>query len=133
MEFANDSVAPAEQEPSGVRDRDGETSKHSRWQKRERSGMPASERFGAGRSGRAGTKLFDMSRSYVAVFEREEDGGFSVYVPDLPGCASQGDTHEAAVANIREAIESYLEALAKLAQAIPDPRTSIETVQVEAA
>ena len=133
MKFANDSDAPAEQEPSGVRDRNGETSKHSRWQKRERSGMPASERFSAGRSGHASANILVMSRSYMAVFEREEDGGFSVYVPDLPGCASQGDTYEAAVANIREAMESYLEALAKLGQAIPEPRTSIETVQVEAA
>lgn len=95
--------------------------------------MPAPERFNAGRSGRASANILVMSRSYMAVFEREEDGGFSVYVPDLPGCASQGDTHEAAVANIREAIESYLEALVKLGQEIPEPRTSIEAVRVEAA
>jgi predicted RNase H-like HicB family nuclease len=94
--------------------------------------MPTSERFGADRSGRAKRYGLRLSRSYVAVFEREDDGGFSVYVPDLPGCASQGDTHEAAVANIREAIESHLEALVKLGQAIPEPRTSVETVQVEA-
>jgi len=37
------------------------------------------------------------------------------------------------VANIREAIESYLEALVKLGQEIPEPRTSVEAVQVEAA
>ena len=77
--------------------------------------------------------LFVMSRSYLAVFEREEDGGFSVYVPDLPGCVSQGDSHEEAAEHVREAIECYLEALVKLGQPIPEPRTSIEAVQVEAA
>jgi antitoxin HicB len=74
-----------------------------------------------------------MSRSYVAVFEREGDGGFSVYVPDLPGCVSQGDSHEEAMRHVREAIECYLEALAKLGKPIPETRTSVEAVQVEAA
>lgn len=46
---------------------------------------------------------------YDAVFEKEEDGGYSVWVPDLPGCCSQGDTLEAAIENIKEAIELYLE------------------------
>ncbi len=46
---------------------------------------------------------------YQAVFQEETDGGFSVWVPDLPGCASQGDTLEEALKNIKEAIELYLE------------------------
>lgn len=46
---------------------------------------------------------------YTAVFEKEADGGYSVWVPDLPGCASQGDTLEEAIENIKEAIELYLE------------------------
>jgi antitoxin HicB len=75
---------------------------------------------------------FFMSRSYVAVFEREENGGFSVYVPDLLGCVSQGDSHGEAVEHIREALECYLEALVKLGKPIPEPRTSVEAVQVDA-
>ena len=43
------------------------------------------------------------------VLERSEDGGFSAYVPALPGCISEGETAEEALANIREAIELYLE------------------------
>lgn len=43
------------------------------------------------------------------VLEPSEDGGFTVYVPSLPGCISEGDTEEEALANIREAIELYLE------------------------
>jgi len=43
------------------------------------------------------------------VLEPSEEGGFTVFVPALPGCISEGDTEEAALANIREAIELYLE------------------------
>lgn len=46
---------------------------------------------------------------YQAVLQEETDGGFSVWVPDLPGCASQGETLEEALENIKEAIELYLE------------------------
>ena len=46
---------------------------------------------------------------YMAVFQEEKAGGFSVWVPDLPGCASQGETFEEALKNIREAIELYLQ------------------------
>lgn len=48
-------------------------------------------------------------REYQAVFQEETEGGFSVWVPDLPGCASQGETLEEALENIKEAIELYLE------------------------
>ena len=46
---------------------------------------------------------------YMAVFQEEKAGGFSVWVPDLPGCASQGESFEEALGNIREAIELYLD------------------------
>ncbi len=45
------------------------------------------------------------------VLEPSDEGGFTVYVPSLPGCISEGETEEEAMANIREAIELYLEAL----------------------
>ena len=43
------------------------------------------------------------------VLEPSEEGGYTVYVPSLPGCVSEGDTQEEALVNIREAIELYLE------------------------
>jgi len=43
------------------------------------------------------------------VLEASEEGGFTVYIPSLPGCISEGQTEEEALANIKEAIELYLE------------------------
>ena len=43
------------------------------------------------------------------VLEPSDEGGFTVYVPSLPGCISEGETQDEAMANIREAIELYLE------------------------
>ena len=38
-----------------------------------------------------------------------QEGGYTVYVPSLQGCISQGETYEEALENIKEAIELYLE------------------------
>ena len=43
------------------------------------------------------------------VLEPSDEGGYIAYVPVLPGCISEGDTEDEALANIREAIELYLE------------------------
>ena len=43
------------------------------------------------------------------VLEPSEDGGYTVIVPSLPGCISEGDTKEEALENIKEAIGLYLE------------------------
>jgi len=45
------------------------------------------------------------------VLEKSEEGGYTVYVPSLPGCISEGETEEEALVNVREAIELYLEPL----------------------
>ncbi|MFH0985220.1 MAG: type II toxin-antitoxin system HicB family antitoxin [Candidatus Omnitrophota bacterium] len=39
--------------------------------------------------------------------EAEQKGGYSVYVPELPECASQGETRQEAIKNIKEAIHLY--------------------------
>jgi predicted RNase H-like HicB family nuclease len=51
-----------------------------------------------------------MSRKASVVIEKDEHGFFA-WCPELKGCQSQGDTLEATVANIKEAIELYLETL----------------------
>jgi predicted RNase H-like HicB family nuclease len=47
--------------------------------------------------------------NFKVVLEPSEEGGYTVYVPSLPGCISEGDSIEEAMKNIREAIELYLE------------------------
>ncbi|OGM16048.1 hypothetical protein A2V56_02455 [Candidatus Woesebacteria bacterium RBG_19FT_COMBO_42_9] len=60
---------------------------------------------------------------YTAVFTPEETGGYSVVIPALSGCISQGDTFEEALANIKEAAELYLEDLKE--SEIPEEKTPI--------
>lgn len=43
------------------------------------------------------------------ILERSDEGGYTVYVPSLPGCISEGETKKEALKNIQEAIELYLE------------------------
>jgi len=45
------------------------------------------------------------------IVEPDEDGGYHVYCPSLPGCNSQGESVEEALANIKEAIDLYIEVL----------------------
>ncbi len=50
---------------------------------------------------------------YRVALQRSEEG-IAVWCPGLPGCWSQGDTEEEALANIGDAIREYLEAVAEL-------------------
>ena len=43
------------------------------------------------------------------ILETSDEGGYTVYVPSLPGCISEGDSKEEALMNIKEAIELYTE------------------------
>jgi predicted RNase H-like HicB family nuclease len=45
------------------------------------------------------------------VLEPSAEGGYTAYVPALPGCVSEGDTADDALVNVREAVEPYLEPL----------------------
>lgn len=54
------------------------------------------------------------SMKYRVILEPDpEDGGYVVTCPTLPGCCSEGDTREEALANIKDAIEGYLASLKK--------------------
>jgi len=54
------------------------------------------------------------------VFELSDEGGFTAYVPSLPGCISEGDTKEEAFENIRESIELYLDPVEDDFTLLPD-------------
>ena len=60
-----------------------------------------------------------MVRKYRVLLDPNELGGYTVTVPLLPGCISEGDTREEALANIREAIELYVESLIDDDEIIP--------------
>lgn len=49
-----------------------------------------------------------------------EEGGYWASVPSLPGCYSQGETWEETVANVREAIELYVEDMLEQGEAVPE-------------
>ncbi len=60
------------------------------------------------------------SHEYTIFLEPAEEGGFAVSVPALPGCFTQGETEEEAIANAREAIQCHIEGMIKAGEAVPD-------------
>ncbi|TET23012.1 MAG: type II toxin-antitoxin system HicB family antitoxin [Candidatus Stahlbacteria bacterium] len=62
------------------------------------------------------------------VIYRGEDGYWVAECPSLPGCVSQGKTKEEAVANVKEAIEGYIEVLKE--DGLPVPEERFETIVV---
>jgi len=69
---------------------------------------------------------------YTVVLEKETDEGYVASVPALSGCVSQGDNRAQALANIREAIELYVEDCKDAGDPIPT-EAGKEFVEVEAA
>ena len=61
----------------------------------------------------------DTRLRYTVLMEPNEDGGYTVTVPSLPGCVSEGATWEEALAEIEEAISGYIEVARKLGKPIP--------------
>lgn len=67
---------------------------------------------------------------FTVTFMPAEEGGYTVIVPALPGCISEGDTYEEALNNIKEAIELYIESLQK--DGLPVPEELSEKIEVTA-
>lgn len=57
----------------------------------------------------------------IEILPPEDGGGFLALVPDLPGCMSDGESPEEAVANVQDAINSWIEAANDLGHPIPKP------------
>lgn len=62
---------------------------------------------------------------YTVLFQGSEEG-FSVSVPGLPGCHSQGDTEAEALANIADAIREYLDGVQELARSAGSKQVEVE-------
>ena len=65
---------------------------------------------------------------YTVIIEPADDGTFSVYVPDLPGCVCTGTTREEAIESIREAIQGHVRVLRELGEPVPPPRSQSQVV-----
>ena len=61
---------------------------------------------------------------FTAVFESAEEGGYTVTVPALPGCVTEGDTLEEAVTMAKDAIAAYVESLKKHKEPVPKESSS---------
>ena len=64
------------------------------------------------------------------IIDQDESGKFVATCPTLPGCISQGNTRQEALANIQEAIAGYLKSLSKHNEPLPPP-ISEEVVEVD--
>lgn len=68
--------------------------------------------------------------TYAVIIEPANDGSLSVYVPDLPGCVSCGDTIEEAKERIQEAIELHLDSSRESDDRIPSPSCIAHNVTI---
>lgn len=65
---------------------------------------------------------------FVVTLERDEDGFIAVSCPSLPGCHSQGRTHQEALDNIKEAIRGYVISMREHGE--PVPAEEVEEIEV---
>ena len=64
--------------------------------------------------------------NYRILLREEDEGGYTVLVPSLPGCVTYGETMEEAVNMAKEAIELYLESLYQHGETIPTEQRMFE-------
>jgi predicted RNase H-like HicB family nuclease len=67
-------------------------------------------------------------RDYKVVIEalsEEDGGGFLATVPELPGCMSDGDTRQEALANVEDAIRTWIYCAEQMGRAVPEPQRSL--------
>ena len=70
-----------------------------------------------------------MAKKYLVILEQGEDGSYSAYVPDLPGCASCGNTLDEVKKSIKEAIDFHIEGLREEGLDVPEPTTNCDFVE----
>ena len=63
-----------------------------------------------------------MNKYEIIIYWSEEDTAFVAEVPELPGCAANGATHEAALVSVQEAIQLWIETAKEFGDPIPKPR-----------
>jgi len=73
-----------------------------------------------------------MAHRFTVIFEKEEEGGYHVFCPTLPGCHTQSETIEEGIENIREAIGLYIESLTEDGLPIPTEDILIKPIEIPA-
>lgn len=72
--------------------------------------------------------------AYTVIVEFDPDAGaYSVVVPTLPGCTSQGPTLEEALANAREAITGHIAALRQMGEPVPEETNPPQAIRLDVA
>ena len=72
-----------------------------------------------------------MARYTIVLDPDQDEGGYTVTVPALPGCVTEGTTVEECVANAQEAIALYLDDLAAHGELIPEEREHPQLIVVD--
>lgn len=65
---------------------------------------------------------------YLVIIERDEEGGYSAWAPDLPGVVAAADTYDECLQLMREAVTFHLEGMREDGEPIPQPSTVAATV-----
>ncbi len=63
-----------------------------------------------------------MHKYEIIIYWSDEDDAFIAEVPELPGCAADGDTADAALANCQEAIELWISTAKEFGRSVPEPK-----------
>ena len=63
-----------------------------------------------------------MDKYEIIIYWSDEDKAFISEAPELSGCMAHGDTHEAALANIRSAVELWIQTAKEFNDPIPEPK-----------
>ena len=74
-----------------------------------------------------------MRRYTVLLIPDEEEGGYTVTVPALPGCVTEGDTREEALRNAQDAVRLFIDDLVASGEPIPEESASPTLATVELA
>ena len=73
-----------------------------------------------------------MSLKRYSIVIEPTAAGFSAFSPDVPGCAAVGDTEHETRSNFRDALVEHFEAMREIGEPIPEPRASVDYVEVAA-
>ena len=63
-----------------------------------------------------------MHKYEIIIYWSNEDAAFVAEVPELPGCAAHGDTQRAALDNVNQAVELWIETAREFGDAVPEPK-----------